>query len=146
MRAMVLPRIVSFNDTDEPLQLEELPLPVPAVGEVRIRVTACGVCHTELDEIEGRTAPPKLPIVLGHEIVGRVERLGKGVSKRQIGDRVGVGSAAVTAAERQFYCRGQLSLGALQQRSRSRHYSVRLQETLPAPGRFPHPGCLAGLL
>jgi propanol-preferring alcohol dehydrogenase len=91
MRAMVLPRIVSLDQTDEPLQFAELPVPEPGAGEVRIRVTACGVCHTELDEIEGRTAPPKLPVVPGHEVVGRVELLGKGATKRKIGERVGVG-------------------------------------------------------
>ncbi|MEX0613233.1 MAG: zinc-dependent alcohol dehydrogenase family protein [Pirellulales bacterium] len=91
MRAMVLPRIVSLDETDTPLQLQDLPVPAPGFGEVRIRVTACGVCHTELDEIEGRTAPPKLPVVLGHEVVGRVDLLGDGVTKRRVGDRVGVG-------------------------------------------------------
>jgi propanol-preferring alcohol dehydrogenase len=91
MRAMILPRIVSFDKCETPLQLVDLPIPLPAPGEIRIRVTACGVCHTELDEIEGRTAPPKLPIVLGHEVVGRVDLLGKGVTKRKCGERVGIG-------------------------------------------------------
>jgi len=91
MRAMVLPRVVSLTETETPLRLVDLPVPVPAPGEIRIRVTACGVCHTELDEIEGRTAPPKLPVVLGHEVVGRVDLLGDNVTKRKIGDRVGVG-------------------------------------------------------
>jgi propanol-preferring alcohol dehydrogenase len=91
MRAMVLPRIVSLDQTDAPLQFVELPLPEPGPGEVRIRVSACGVCHTELDEIEGRTAPPRLPVVVGHEVVGRVDMVGEGVAKRNIGDRVGVG-------------------------------------------------------
>jgi propanol-preferring alcohol dehydrogenase len=91
MRAMVLPRIVSLDETDTPLQFAELPVPEPGPSEVRIRVAACGVCHTELDEIEGRTAPPKLPVVLGHEVVGRIDLLGEGVTKRKVGDRVGVG-------------------------------------------------------
>jgi propanol-preferring alcohol dehydrogenase len=54
-------------------------------------VAACGVCHTELDEIEGRTAPPRLPVILGHEVVGTIDRLGDGVTKLRVGDRVGVG-------------------------------------------------------
>jgi propanol-preferring alcohol dehydrogenase len=91
MRAMVLPRIVSLEETDTPLELVDLPVPEPKTGEVRIRVSACGVCHTELDEIEGRTAPPHLPIVLGHEVVGRIDRLGSGVTLHKEGDRVGVG-------------------------------------------------------
>ena len=91
MRAMVLRKVVSLNETDSPLQLIDLPIPSPSSGEVRLRVSVCGVCHTELDEIEGRTPPPKLPIVLGHEVVGVVDQLGDGVTKLKEGDRVGVG-------------------------------------------------------
>jgi propanol-preferring alcohol dehydrogenase len=76
---------------DTPLALVNLPVPQPRQREVLVRVLACGVCHTELDEIEGRTAPPKLPVVLGHEVIGRVESLGEGVTKLKKGDRVGVG-------------------------------------------------------
>src|SRR5882724_6533400 len=91
MRAMVLKKIVSLKDTDSPLELIELPEPVPGVGEVRVRVACCGVCHTELDEIEGRTAPPQLPVVLGHQVIGVVDRLGDGATKLSVGTRVGVG-------------------------------------------------------
>ncbi len=92
MRAMVLQATVSPEGFDSPLKLvHDVPIPVPAAGEVRIRVGACGVCHTEIDEIEGRTEPKELPVVLGHEIVGQVDRLGDGVTKRKLGDRVGVG-------------------------------------------------------
>jgi len=91
VKAMVLPRIVSLDEVHAPLELVDLPVPEPAPGEVLIRVSTCGVCHTELDEIEGRTAPPQLPVVLGHEVVGRVERLGAGVTKLKQHDRVGVG-------------------------------------------------------
>jgi propanol-preferring alcohol dehydrogenase len=91
MRAMILPRIVSLSETDSPLELVNMPAPQPGAGEVRVRVTACGVCHTELDEIEGRTPPPKLPVVLGHEVVGHVDMLGEGVTKLSSGQRIGVG-------------------------------------------------------
>ncbi len=91
MRAMVLPRVVSLKEVETPLQPIELPIPAPASGEILVRVSVCGVCHTELDEIEGRTAPSVLPMVLGHEIVGRVERLGADVTRHREGDRVGVG-------------------------------------------------------
>ena len=70
MKAMILRRIVSLDEVDAPLELVDMPAPVPSTGEVLIEVAACGVCHTELDEIEGRAAPPNFPIVLGHEIVG----------------------------------------------------------------------------
>ena len=69
----------------------ELPVPEPEAGEIRIKVCACGVCHTELDEIEGRTAPPRLPVVPGHEVVGRVDKRGAGAARFDIGERVGVG-------------------------------------------------------
>jgi propanol-preferring alcohol dehydrogenase len=91
MKAMVLPKTVSLSDSDTPLELVDIPTPQPGPGELLLRVAACGVCHTELDEIEGRTAPPRLPVVLGHEVVGRVEHLGDGVEMFQQGDRVGVG-------------------------------------------------------
>ena len=73
----------------EPLKMRELPDPVPGLKEILVKISACGVCHTELDEIEGRL-PPKLPMVLGHQIVGRVGKLGPGVTKFNLGDRVGI--------------------------------------------------------
>ncbi len=91
MKAMILSRILSLEQEDAPLELLDLPVPEPAANEVLIRVSACGVCHTELDEIEGRTAPPRLPVVPGHEVVGRVESAGAAVSALKAGDRVGVG-------------------------------------------------------
>jgi len=88
---MVINRIVSLRTDTAPLDMVELPDPEPSTGEVRIRVTACGVCHTELDEIEGRTAPPHLPVVPGHEVIGRVDRCGTGATRFAHGARVGVG-------------------------------------------------------
>jgi len=73
----------------EPLKMVDLPDPAPGPKEILLKISACGVCHTELDEIEGRL-PPKLPIVLGHQIVGRVGKLGPGVTKFHVGDRVGI--------------------------------------------------------
>lgn len=92
MNAMILRRTALFADCDEPLEfVRDQPVPEPRGGEVLLRVVACGVCHTELDEIEGRAAPTKLPIIPGHEVVGYVERLGDGVKKRKLGERLGVG-------------------------------------------------------
>jgi propanol-preferring alcohol dehydrogenase len=91
MKAMVIRRIVSLDDDNAPLDLIELPVPRPADGEIRIRVSTCGVCHTEIDEIEGRTAPPHLPVVPGHEVVGHVDALGPNCVHFKAGDRVGVG-------------------------------------------------------
>jgi propanol-preferring alcohol dehydrogenase len=91
MRAMVLPRTMTVTEGSKPLEPRDLPVPRPGPGEVLIRVSACGVCHTELDEIEGRTAPPEFPVVPGHEVVGRVEETGDEVTTHRVGDRVGVG-------------------------------------------------------
>jgi len=91
MKAMVLNGICSLKENRKPLEMVELPNPVPGDREILVKVVACGVCHTELDEIEGRTPPPKFPVVLGHQVVGRVERMGSKTGKFQIGDRVGIG-------------------------------------------------------
>ncbi len=90
MKAMILEGLGPLAQNPSPLRLETLPDPEPAPGEVLIRVVTSGVCHTELDEIEGRTPPPQLPVVLGHQVVGRVEGLGRGVTGHTVGDRVGV--------------------------------------------------------
>ena len=91
MRAMVLRAITSLDENDEPLELTDVAEPTPAAGEILIEVSACGVCHTELDEIEGRTAPPFLPVIPGHEVVGRVAGMAPDCRLHAPGDRVGVG-------------------------------------------------------
>lgn len=90
MRAMLLERLGPMGPEDAPLRWGTLPDPAPGPGELRLRVAVCGVCHTELDEIEGRTPPPRLPVVPGHQVVGRVEAVGPGVTGFQGGERVGV--------------------------------------------------------
>ena len=72
------------------LRLAEVPRPEPAAGEVRVRVAACGVCRTDLHVADGDLKHPKLPIIPGHEIVGRVDKLGPGVTRFAVGDRVGI--------------------------------------------------------
>ena len=88
MKAMVLERIASVEE--RPLKLVNLPKPVPGRDQIVVKVSACGVCHTELDEVEGRVAPTRFPMILGHEIVGRVESLGPAAKKFRKGDRVGI--------------------------------------------------------
>ncbi len=90
MKAMLLKSVTDLTQNNNPLVMTELPEPVPLEGEVLIRVTACGVCHTELDEIEGRTPPPLYPVIPGHQVVGRVAAAGRAVKNLGIGDRVGV--------------------------------------------------------
>jgi propanol-preferring alcohol dehydrogenase len=89
MKAMVLKEFSSLEENPEPLKLAELPIPQPEVKQILVKVLACGVCHTELDEIEGRIKL-ELPIILGHEIVGRVEDKGAEATKFKSGDRVGI--------------------------------------------------------
>src|SRR5438105_3285554 len=89
MRAMLLRALGPLRDRPTPLEPVDWPEPEPAAGEVLVRVSACGVCHTELDEIEGRTPPPRLPVIPGHQAVGRVEALGAGAAGVRVGDRVG---------------------------------------------------------
>lgn len=90
MKAMLLTSIRDLSKTDEPLELREVPVPSPREGEILVRVTACGVCHTELDEIEGRTPPPRYPIIPGHQVVGRVEENGRNANRFKTGERVGI--------------------------------------------------------
>jgi propanol-preferring alcohol dehydrogenase len=91
MKAMVLRQTGVLREGDRPLQLVDVPVPVPQEDEILVHVSTCGVCRTELDEIEGRTAPSQLPIVLGHQIVGTVADRGPRATKHNVGDRVGVG-------------------------------------------------------
>jgi len=89
MRAMVLNRIGPVGGDRPPLDAEERPVPTPGPGQLLLRLAVCGVCHTELDEIEGRTPPPNLPVIPGHQAVGAVAALGPGVAGWREGDRAG---------------------------------------------------------
>lgn len=90
MQAMVLNRLADMHHESAPLVLEQVAKPLPASQEILIKVSVCGVCHTELDEIEGRTPPPRLPIILGHQVVGKVMKNGSAATRFSKGDRVGV--------------------------------------------------------
>ncbi|MFZ2630345.1 MAG: zinc-dependent alcohol dehydrogenase family protein [Desulfosalsimonadaceae bacterium] len=88
---MVLEKICDLNDYRTPLTLMDLPAPIPGNNEILIKVKACGVCHTELDEIEGRTPPPVFPVIPGHQVVGIVAGMGTTRAKKfSMGQRVGV--------------------------------------------------------
>ncbi|ACK41918.1 zinc-binding alcohol dehydrogenase family protein [Dictyoglomus turgidum DSM 6724] len=90
MKAMLLKEIKNLSIDRNPLTLEEIEVPTPKEKEILIEVYACGVCRTDLDIIEGRTLPSKFPIILGHQIVGRVVEKGKNANKFSIGERVGI--------------------------------------------------------
>ncbi len=91
MRAMVLNQHAPPDASAAALSLEDVEVPVPGPSEILIEVAVCGVCHTEIDEIEGRTPPPAYPVIPGHEVVGRVAAMGRSCSRFSLGDRVGVG-------------------------------------------------------
>jgi len=84
MKAMVLEK------TGQALQLMQRPEPLPAAGQVQVKVSACGVCRTDLHVVDGDLSEARLPIIPGHEIVGTISALGEGVDNFQIGERVGI--------------------------------------------------------
>lgn len=90
MRAMLLKKICNLKEIRYPLELSDLPVPIPKENEILVKVLCCGVCHTELDEIEGRTPPPEFPVIPGHQIVGIVKETGSNARKFKTGDRVGI--------------------------------------------------------
>jgi propanol-preferring alcohol dehydrogenase len=100
MRAMVL------FDSGLALRSTELPMPRPAAEQVLVRVSACAICRTDLHVVDGELPDPKLPLIPGHEIVGRVEQLGPGVERFKTGDRVGVPWLGWTCGECGF-CRSE---------------------------------------
>lgn len=90
MKAWQLQRTSDLSMENHPLVKAEVPVPQPGPHQLLIQVSCCGICHTELDEIEGRTAPPSFPVIPGHQVVGRVHEVGSAVTQFQVGDRVGV--------------------------------------------------------
>ena len=107
---MVLKRLCNLKDNHAPLTLEEIPNPEPEENEILVKVSACGVCHTELDEIEGRTPPPRLPVILGHQVVGIINACGRRASLYKIGDRVGVAWIYSACGECKFCLAGDENL------------------------------------
>jgi len=91
MKAMILKETTTLKQNPTPLEMVDVPKPIPDPKEILVRISACGVCHTELDEIEGRTAPPRLPVILGHQVIGEVEASGAKSDRFIVGDRVGIG-------------------------------------------------------
>jgi propanol-preferring alcohol dehydrogenase len=96
----------SGNVGGNPLTMQDLPVPEPASGQVRVRVQVCGVCRTDLHIVEGDLPRAKLPVVPGHEVVGTVEKLGPGVQTVKEGDRVGIAWLQQTCGRCEF-CRSQ---------------------------------------
>ena len=98
MRAMVL------DNPQQPLQLRDVPRPTLGAGQLLVRVSSCAVCRTDLHVVDGELPDPKLPLIPGHQIVGRVEEIGKGVEEFSVRDRVGIPWLGWTDGEC-VYCR-----------------------------------------
>lgn len=113
---MILESLGEVKPSRSPLRLVQQPEPTIAPGEVLLRVTRCGVCHTELDEIEGRTPPPRLPVIPGHQVIGIVESGGSSPERQQqaaglqTGQRVGVAWIASACGQCPYCLSGQENL------------------------------------
>ncbi|HOC02131.1 MAG TPA: zinc-dependent alcohol dehydrogenase family protein [Candidatus Ratteibacteria bacterium] len=90
MRAMIIERVVDVSK-EEPLKPIDIPVPKPEENQVLIKISACGVCRTDLDEIEGRTPPAVYPVILGHQVIGEIVDSGEKAHNFKKGDRVGIG-------------------------------------------------------
>lgn len=126
-----------------PLQIEDLPTPEPGAGEILIEVAACGVCRTDLQLVEGDLPARRLPIVPGHQVVGRVARLGEGVSSWREGDRAGVawlastcGACRFCASARENLCEQARFTGWDRDGGYARYVTARAEFAFPLPGRF----------
>ena len=138
MKAMVLRRTCDLEHDKTPLGLRDIPTPTPANGEILVRVSVCGVCHTELDEIEGRTPPPRFPVVLGHQVVGVVDKTTRGTSRFKTGDRVGVAWIYSACGTCKFCREGRENL-CPQFKATGRDADGGYAEWMTVPEAFAHP-------
>ncbi len=123
---------------ENPLELVELPVPTPGPGEVRLQVQVCGICHTDLHIVEGDLSLPRLPIVPGHQIVGRVEAVGEGVTRFREGDRVGVPWLYSTCGRCEFCRSGRENL-CREARFTGYHVNGGFAQFMVVPADFAYP-------
>lgn len=137
---MVLNEVCDLTRNTSPLQLTELPVPAPSEEEILVKVTACGVCHTELDEIEGRTPPPHFPVIPGHQVVGRVASAGSRVTQLKVGDRVGIAWIFSACGHCEYCLSGQENLCPdFRATGRDVHGGYAEYMTVPAAYAYPLP-------
>ncbi len=135
---MVLNSIVDLARNPKPLTLTQVPVPEISGNEVLVKVAACGVCHTELDEIEGRTPPPVFPMIPGHQVVGRIEAVGPQVQTLKTGNRIGV-AWIYSACGQCNYCRRGLDNLCAQFRATGRDAHGGYAQYMKVPEPFAHP-------
>ncbi len=138
MKAQLLRRCCDMAANPEPLEFCDRETPVAGPGELLLQVVACGVCHTELDEIEGRTPPPVFPMIPGHQVVGKVAAIGVGVSRFQPGDRVGV-AWIYSACGRCAFCKDGLENLCSEFRATGRDADGGYAEYMVVHENFAHP-------
>jgi propanol-preferring alcohol dehydrogenase len=135
MKAMLLERLGPVRADSVPLRAAEVPEPALGDDEVLLRVHACGVCHTELDEVEGRMPPPRLPVILGHQVVGSVIATGAMAGQWQSGDRVGAAWIFSACGECKYCHTGRENL-CPQFRATGRDCNGGYAEYMKAPAAF----------
>jgi len=138
MKAMVLKRLASLPACKNPLELVDIPRPKPGETEILLEVSACAVCHTELDEIEGRTPPPRLPVVPGHQVIGCVASMGREVKDFSVDDRVGVAWIFWACGKCRFCLAGNENLCA-EFKATGRDANGGYAEYMTVPAAFAHP-------
>jgi alcohol dehydrogenase, propanol-preferring len=138
MKAWIIDKISDLHAESRPLKLAELPMPVPQEGELLIKVSTCGVCHTEIDEIEGRTPPSVYPMVPGHQVVGGVEvtRGNQAIIKQ--GDRIGIAWIYSACGKCQYCLSGNENLCA-DFRATGRDANGGYAEYMVVPERYAYP-------
>jgi propanol-preferring alcohol dehydrogenase len=141
MRAMVL------EEPRRPLVMRERPLPEPAADEIVVEIAACGVCRTDLHVVDGELPNPKLPVVPGHEIVGRIAAMGEGVTGLAIGQRIGVpwlghtcGVCPYCRAARENLCDRPLFTGYTRDGGYATHAVADARYAFPLPERMDDAG------
>ncbi len=137
MRAMQLMEVGPVDGVERLVPVD-LPDPEPGPGQVRIRVSVCGVCHTDLHEIEGELELPRLPLVPGHQVVGRVDRVGEGVAEDMLGRRVGAAWLHETCGGCRF-CRSGSENLCRDARFTGFHEHGGYAEQMLAPAEFVYP-------
>ena len=138
MKAWIIDRIHDLSKESLPLKQVELPKPTPALGEILIKINTCGICHTEIDEIEGRTPPPNFPVVPGHQVVGIVEACNQTNDEIKVGDRVGV-AWIYAACGHCDYCKTGAENLCAEFRATGRDVNGGYAEYMVVPERFAYP-------
>lgn len=137
MKAWVIDKVYDLSETNHPLKLVEYPKPIPGIGEALIKIKTCGVCHTEIDEIEGRTPPPIYPVIPGHQVIGTIEEINDNDRSFKPGDRVGIAWIFSACGHCRFCISGKENL-CINFKATGRDRNGGYAEFMVVPGQFIH--------